>query len=349
MFPERCRAFADGRPTIRGSILRPVKDSLPKNVRTGGWPWLGMALVLSLLTAPACIRQRCYSDSDCPASQTCDRASGVCHDPCDETGACDPGSPDDPGGLDAGGDEARPVEAGGGLSDAARACPEDMVQVGTICMDRWEASRSDATARQAGADQSIALSRPGVLPWYVNPMTASAFGQFKAACQAVGKRLCTSAEWLDTCRGPDRSTYFFGNVWNPATCNSVDTYCQKCCDILGLSPCPTGENCGYASTLSSSYTPETCSISADYGRDTCHVCYHVMPTGAFPQCTSRGVFDVNGNVWEVVTSSDDGRGYQVRGGAFNCGSPSARFACSFNATWSDLYAGFRCCKDLSPR
>ena len=73
-----------------------------------------------------------------------------------------------------------------------------------------------------------------------------------------------------------------------------------------------------------------------------------MPTGAFPKCTNgSGLYDVNGNVWEVVPvpTDQDSRGYQVRGGAFNCGSPSYRFECGFNATWSDLYAGFRCCRE----
>jgi sulfatase modifying factor 1 len=180
-------------------------------------------------------------------------------------------------------------------------------------------------------------------------MSGAALDKFQAACQVAGKRLCTSAEWLDTWQGPRQSTYVFGNDWDPTICNSVDTHCQRCCDILGLASCPTGEDCGYASDLTSSYEPETCFISADYGRDTCHVCYHVMPTGAFPQCTNgSGLCDVNGNVWEVVPvpTSEDSRGYQVRGGAFNCGSPSVRFQCSFNATWNDLFAGFRCCKDI---
>jgi formylglycine-generating enzyme len=262
----------------------------------------------------------------------------------------DAGNPDVPVPVDvANGDEAMRVDVG--TDGDGSLCSPEMAQVGEVCVDRWEASRSDATGTNAGKDENIAVSRAGVLPWYANPMSASMLGKFEAACQAGGKHLCTSEEWLDSCRGPGRSTYFFGDDWAPGICNSVDTYCQQCCERLGLASCPTGENCGYASELSSSYTPETCSITAEYGRGTCHVCFHVMPTGAFPKCTRQGLFDVNGNVWEVVTSpvSEDSRGYQVRGGAFNCGSPSARFQCDFDATWSDLYAGFRCCKAASVR
>ena len=247
--------------------------------------------------------------------------------------------------------DAEPGLDGGTETGGGESCPEDMALVGAVCIDRYEASRKDATATSVGSDESVALSRAGVLPWYVNPMSAEAAATFEAACEASGKRLCSPAEWLEPCRGPDQTKYNFGDDWDPSICNSVDTYCQECCDILGLTDCPTDENCGYDSSLTSSYTPETCFISADYGRDSCHVCYHVMPTGAFPGCTNgNGLYDVNGNVWEIVSSStdEDGRGYQVRGGAFNCGSPSWRFECTFNASWSDLYAGFRCCRDPDP-
>jgi sulfatase modifying factor 1 len=234
-----------------------------------------------------------------------------------------------------------------GPDDGPSACPPEMALVGDVCVDRYEASRQDATATKAGTDDGVACSRAGVLPWYVNPMSAAMLEKFQAACQSAGKRLCTADEWNDTCRGPEQTTYVFGNDWDASVCNSVDTHCQRCCEILGLSSCPSGENCGYASELSSSYTPETCFVSADYGKDTCHVCFHVMPTGSFPRCTNgSGLFDVNGNVWEVVPvpTSQDSRGYEIRGGAFNCGSPAARFRCDFNAGWNDLYAGFRCCK-----
>jgi hypothetical protein len=75
-------------------------------------------------------------------------------------------------------------------------------------------------------------------------------------------------------------------------------------------------------------------------------CFHIDPTGTHDACiNSFEAFDVNGNVWEVVPSTEDPRGYEVRGGAFNCASAAARFRCSYNADWTSLYAGFRCCKN----
>ncbi len=214
------------------------------------------------------------------------------------------------------------MEPEGEIEKEYSGCPPDMAPVGSICVDIWEASKPDATANSMGIDDSRATSRPGVLPWHVSQMTLSARDAFAAACEASGKRLCTNDEWFEACNGPDDATYFFGNVWNPEICNCVDTFCDDYCADNGISQCMTNENCGYQ-----------------------YYCFYITPTGSFPDCTNAyGLFDVNGNVWEI-TLSNEPRGYEVRGGAFNCGSPSVRLQCAFNASWNDLYAGFRCCKD----
>ena len=214
-----------------------------------------------------------------------------------------------------------------GLDCESPACPDDMVMIGTaFCIDRYEASRADATATSAGSDESVALSRPGVLPWMVNPLSADHFETFKAACAAAGKRICEKDEWVTACTGPNQTLYVYGSVFDREACNCVDTYCDDYCEEQSIAPesCNTASNCGY-----------------DY------YCFHEVPTGTFPECTNEdGTFDINGNVWEVVPSDTDARGYEVRGGAFNCASPSVRVNCSFNATWSALYAGFRCCASL---
>ncbi|MBN2192496.1 MAG: SUMF1/EgtB/PvdO family nonheme iron enzyme [Polyangiaceae bacterium] len=205
------------------------------------------------------------------------------------------------------------------------ACPADMVAVGNAyCIDRYEASRPDATVTSQGTDGAIAVSRPGVLPWMVSMMTSSDLRAFQDACVAAGKHLCSKDEWFAACSGPDNLPFVYGDTFDPETCNCVDTFCDDYCTVQGIASCSTSENCGYA-----------------YG------CFHEVPTGSFPGCTNDyGTFDINGNVWEIVSSDSDARGYEVRGGAFNCASPSQRVSCEFNAGWSELYAGFRCCKDL---
>ena len=204
-------------------------------------------------------------------------------------------------------------------------CPSDMVAVGSVyCIDKYEASRTDATATSQGVDNEAALSRPGVLPWMVNPMSEAHFAEFQAACSAAGKRLCTKDEWFAACAGPDENRYVYGAAFDREACNCVDSFCDDYCTESGIAPCSTNANCGYT-----------------------YDCFHEVATAEFTECTNEyGAFDLNGNVWEIVPSDSDPRGYEVRGGAFNCAGAEERVTCSFNANWAALYAGFRCCKDL---
>lgn len=193
------------------------------------------------------------------------------------------------------------------------ACPPEMVTVtvaatsAVSCIDRWEASRTDATAQTQGTT-AVAASQAGVLPWYpVNLATA------QTACAAAGKRLCTPAEWFDACRGPDQTAYSYGNDYVADTCNGIDAFCA----------CTPYPKCIY----------------------TCGGDFHPVPTGSFAKCTNAwGVFDINGNVWELV---DWGDGIEhFRGGAFNCSDSAALHRCDYDATWGPSARGFRCCRDL---
>jgi len=206
---------------------------------------------------------------------------------------------------------------------ACGGCPEDMVEVdGRFCIDRWEASRPDATAGTMGVDTTRAVSRAGVIPWYVSQMSQAVLLAFDGACRASGKRLCTKEEWYGVCTGPEQNLYFFGNVWDQESCNNVDSFCDDYCAAQAIEACDLAANCGYR-----------------YG------CFKVVPTASFPRCVNAdGVFDINGNVWEVVPDAS-ARGYQVRGGAFNCAGAANRLLCTYDAGWDALYAGFRCCKE----
>ncbi len=204
-------------------------------------------------------------------------------------------------------------------------CPAGMVPVGSqFCIDKYECSRPDATAQDAGVDESVATSRLGVLPWAVNPMTYEHLLTFQVACEAAGKHLCSKEEWFAACQGPaPGTTYVYGDTFDRETCNCVDTFCDDYCADHGIPPaqCNTGTNCGYG-----------------------YYCFRQVPTGTFLGCTNEyGTFDINGNLWEVVPSDSDPRGYEVRGGAFNCASAAVRLQCTYNAGWAELYAGFRCC------
>ncbi|MBN2529916.1 MAG: hypothetical protein JXR76_26235 [Deltaproteobacteria bacterium] len=220
------------------------------------------------------------------------------------------------------------------------ACPADMVASAMpndtdapvkFCIDKYEASRTDAAADSHGSDDSMAMSVPGVLPWYVNPMSQAALITFQNACIAAGKHLCTANEWESTCSGTAHTIYVFGNDFDPEICNTVATYCDDYCEENGISEedCNTSiSSCGY-------YCGD-----GSVGNE----CFQVTPTGEFSGCiTESGAFDVNGNLWEIV-ASDNSAGFEVRGGAYNCANPATRLQCTYAATWNELNAGFRCCK-----
>lgn len=205
-------------------------------------------------------------------------------------------------------------------TECISSCPADMVSHETFCMDRYEASRPDATEVSQGTDSSRAMSRPGVMPWFVNPVTTADVAAFRQACAAAGKRLCSVDEFYEACAGPDGNTYVWGNTWDREVCNCVDSFCDEYCADNGIDPCNLNQNCGCE-----------------------YYCFRPMPAGSFASCLDTyGAFDINGNVWEIV---GDGEGFQIRGGAFNCGGPATRLQCTFEATWTSLYAGFRCCLD----
>lgn len=159
------------------------------------------------------------------------------------------------------------------LNDSAVICPSDMVSVNInenyFCVDKYEASRPDATEDSYGSDNSKATSRASVLPWFpVNFETA------KAACESAGKRLCTSDEWTFTCHGTYNLNYCYGNEYDPIACNGIDAFCSN--------PAP---KCGLQ----------------EGG-------FHVTPTGSFEICTNDfGIFDINGNVWEWVIDNGTGQ------------------------------------------
>ena len=305
----------------------------------GVFPFLGALLGLAAFGAlsSACLVDGvCYSLDDCPSGKDCNRA-GCCVHPdgecnrredCISSQVCDIVA-----GRCLNGDCIRDQDCDPNYVCEQRRCkpkgtgplecPEDMVSVeDAFCMDIYEASRSDATEDSMGHDNSTAVSRPGVIPWYTNPMSGDVLTLYELACQTAGKRLCSRQEFFSACSGPDDSTYVFGNAFDREICNCVDTFCDDYCEEHGIPNCNTSANCGY--TYNS---------------------FRIQPTGTFPGCTnSYGTFDLCGNVWEIVPSVEDSRGYEVRGGAFNCASARNRLACGFNAGWTDLYAGFRCCK-----
>jgi len=191
-------------------------------------------------------------------------------------------------------------------------CPSDMVHVDrgqdSFCIDRYEASRPDATAQTVGVETNRAYSRVGVMPWYDSTLSLTTA---KNACLAAGKYLCTGDQWFSACQGPDHTVYSYGDTYNPVACNGIDAHCN----------CEPAPGC--------------------YSQ--CGGTFGAEPTGSKPDCTNEyGVFDINGNVWELADHGDGG--IHFRGGAYNCSNSQLLHRCDSDYV-NILAKGFRCCQD----
>lgn len=264
---------------------------------------------------------------ECPPSENpcmqsmCKPATGLCVElPGPDGTSCDDGDPC------TGADQCLDGTCAPGTLDLC-ACNADMVLVdGQFCMDRYEASRPDATAGHPGVDSTVATSAAGVIPWFpvLHPEAA-------LACLAAGKRLCTEQELLLACGGTAGTSYLYGDDYSATICNGIDAFCN--CDApncLGLSLCPY-PHC------------YNMSPSGEYGMG-CSAWFHVTPTGAFPGCVNEwGAYDINGNVWELVDTGTEESWYT--GGAYNCGDSETLHQCG--ALFQGISAkGFRCCAEL---
>ena len=254
-----------------------------------------------------------------------------------DAGSEDAGDEPDAGFEDAGETDAGSEDAGDesdagfedtGTPDGGR-CPPEMAVVGGFCIDRWEASREDATESSAGVSE-IPTSRPGARPWFSSSLdTATA----REACARAGKRLCRSDEWFNTCGGPAGAVYSYGDAYDPVACNGIDAFCN--CSSTSCSAVPA---CPYPHCYNQA--------SPDGTGGPCGAGFHVMPTGSFPDCTNAfGVFDINGNVWEAVEPAVPDGLEHFRGGAYNCGDSETLHRCDYDATWSPSARGFRCCTE----
>ena len=176
-----------------------------------------------LLLLPSCFSNfteaiPCDSRDECPSGFDCDLSINQCvvsgvapsPEPIPDGGVSDAGT--DLGNTDVGaGPETGFVEDVQEIGDGP--CPGGMAHVDNapgvtaFCVDRFEASRADATDVSAGTNSTGAVSQGNVLPW-----TSIDAAGARSACEASSKRLCTVDEWTAACGGPDGRAYPYSAI-----------------------------------------------------------------------------------------------------------------------------------------
>jgi hypothetical protein len=192
---------------------------------------------------------------------------------------------------------------------------DEMVAVDGFAIDRYEASRPDATATSPGWRTHRACSKPGVVPWSGVQKADAAL-----ACAAAGKRLCSASEWQSACAGPSNLAYPYGNLYEADSCNGAD-----------LDPDCVAPNDDVAVVTGA---PLGCPAP------TVSVCV-----------AASGAADLSGNLAEWTSTAAGVGRFEVRGGAYD--SPAPALSCLDDGVGRDGEAfgpalGFRCCADEVP-
>jgi hypothetical protein len=226
-------------------------------------------------------------------------------------------------------------------------CPPDMALIDAenlqVCVDRYEAClervKPDGSHEKWPGNQRIdgleaemvAVSRAGEKPQgYISG------AQAQAACTNAGKRLCERDEWLAACRGPEKTTYPYGNERRAKVCN--DRF-----KVLDHHP---------VVTLFKEYGPADADPRAMWmprwmNDPRLHeLPYTVAKTGEFAECTNDyGTYDMVGNLHEWI---DDPEGTFL--GGFFMDTFQNGEGCSYRTRghefeYKDYSTGFRCCAD----
>jgi formylglycine-generating enzyme required for sulfatase activity len=206
-----------------------------------------------------------------------------------------------------------------------------MALVGSkLCVDRWEASLVDEKGDPVSpydpikTKKVVAVSRPGVVP-----QAHVSLYQATRACEAAGKRICNTQEWLDACQGAERPkrTYPYGAKHRKGACNDKTR-------IHPVSLVFPGQRRHDSVTLNDprlNQQPDT-----------------LAKTGAFSECaTPEGIHDLVGNLLEWTK----GHTRPLLMGGHYVDSVVNGDGCHYvtpdhKEHYHDFTTGFRCCKTV---
>ena len=229
-------------------------------------------------------------------------------------------------------DEAARPTPNVGLSEApgSGGCPPGMLRIEGFCVDRYEGSLVELDSGglerpwspywNPAGHRVRAKSVAGAVPQGYIRQTEAA-----AACAEAGKRLCTDAEWLRACQGPQGLSYPYGATRQAGVCN--DARAQH----------PAIEYFGTNDSWIWSELGNPCLNQLADG---------LARTGDHPGCaTAEGAFDMMGNLheWTADPAGTFRGGYYVDT-VINGNGCLYRTVAHDTSHW-DYSTGFRCCAD----
>lgn len=194
---------------------------------------------------------------------------------------------------------------------------DDMVEVNFgglhFFIDRYEASRPDATSATPGFSEQRRCVTADRIPW-----TFAAQAEAATTCAATGHRLCTGAEMQAACATVAGNAYPYGMAYSPSKCNGLD-----------YDGVPGGQDNN---------------ILLPTGSAALLMCS--TPTAIFD-------LSGNANEWTSTVTGNTGAPknlpiYMAKGGSYL--TPAAGLTCQFTLSRYASEAilpelGFRCCKD----
>jgi len=195
-----------------------------------------------------------------------------------------------------------------------------MVHIASFCIDRYEAHLLDHSPFEVPTTGIAHAAIDAIPQAYISGVVAA------SACEAANKRLCTSEEWLQACRGEANRIWPYGDTYQESACNDHrDTH--PITDFWGDDPDRWSSSAMNDPGINQQ--PNT-----------------VAPSGTYADCaTPEGVFDLHGNLHEWVADAEG----IFRGGFYADASLNGE-GCAYRTTahafgYHDYSTGFRCCAD----
>lgn len=209
----------------------------------------------------------------------------------------------------------------------AGACPAEMVLVGSVCMDRYEAP-----------------NKLGELP-----LVMLHFDEAESWCAHRGKRLCFDDEWTLACGGPDALAYPYGDTLDPGVCNDDQVWKQYNQTLLNGWPwtLATDEIETLGELLDAARaTGATGKAAADH----VEALYQGTAAGVKIGCVGpAAVFDLTGNVEEWTRRRDGGETSfhgNLKGRYWAESRTCQQGVKTHGDTFRFYEIGFRCCREL---